>query len=153
MGGMTSASWNLLGIPFVVVLLGVAFFLTQFRVLNTLLIGDESALTLGIQVATIRKVYLVFSSAITGVAVAVSGTIGFVGLIIPHVVRMLVGSDHRRVLVLSTIVGSIFLIWCDVAARMVLGNEELPIGIVTAMIGGPFFVWLMLTKSYGFGDE
>ena len=65
---MTSASWNLLGIPFVVVLLGVAFFLTQFRVLNTLLIGDESALTLGIQVATIRKVYLVFSSAITGVA-------------------------------------------------------------------------------------
>ena len=80
---MTSASWNLLGIPFVVVLLGVAFFLTQFRVLNTLLIGDESALTLGIQVATIRKVYLVFSSAITGVAVAVSGTIGFVGLIIP----------------------------------------------------------------------
>ena len=153
MGGMTSASWNLLGIPFVVVLLGVAFFLTQFRVLNTLLIGDESALTLGIQVATIRKVYLVFSSAITGVAVAVSGTIGFVGLIIPHVVRMLVGSDHRRVLVLSTIVGSIFLIWCDVAARMVLGNEELPIGIVTAMLGGPFFVWLMLTKSYGFGDE
>lgn len=153
MGGMTSASWNLLGIPFVVVLLGVAFFLTQFRVLNTLLIGDESALTLGIQVATIRKVYLVFSSAITGVAVALSGTIGFVGLIIPHVVRMLVGSDHRRVLVLSTIVGSIFLIWCDVAARMVLGNEELPIGIVTAMIGGPFFVWLMLTKSYGFGDE
>ena len=153
MGGMTSASWNLLGIPFVVVLLGVAFFLTQFRVLNTLLIGDESALTLGIQVATIRKVYLVFSSAITGVAVAVSGTIGFVGLIIPHVVRMLVGSDHRRVLVLSTIVGSIFLIWCDVAARMVLGNEELPIGIVTAMIGGPFFVWLMLTKSDGIGDE
>ena len=113
---------------------------------HTLLIGDESALTLGIQVATIRKVYLVFSSAITGVAVAVSGTIGFVGLIIPHVVRMLVGSDHRRVLVLSTIVGSIFLIWCDVAARMVLGNEELPIGIVTAMIGGPFFVWLMLTN-------
>ena len=67
--------------------------------------------------------------------------------------HVLVGSDHRRVLVLSTIVGSIFLIWCDVAARMVLGNEELPIGIVTAMIGGPFFVWLMLTKSYGFGDE
>ena len=60
---------------------------------------------------------------------------------------------NSRVLVLSTIVGSIFLIWCDVAARMVLGNEELPIGIVTAMIGGPFFVWLMLTKSYGFGDE
>lgn len=80
---MTSASWNLLGIPFVVVFAWRRFFLTQFRVLNTLLIGDESALTLGIQVATIRKVYLVFSSAITGVAVAVSGTIGFVGLIIP----------------------------------------------------------------------
>ncbi len=83
MGGLTSASWNLLGIPGVVVLVGVAFFLTQFRVLNTLLIGDESALTLGINVTAIRRVYLVVSSALTGVVVAVSGTIGFVGLIIP----------------------------------------------------------------------
>ena len=153
MGGLTSASWNLLGIPGVVVLVGVAFFLTQFRVLNTLLIGDESALTLGINVTAIRRVYLVVSSALTGVVVPVSGTIGFVGLIIPHVVRMVVGSDHRRVTVISAIVGSIFLVWCDVVARMILGNTELPIGIVTSMIGGPFFVWLMLTKSYGFGDE
>lgn len=153
MGGLTSASWNLLGIPAVVVLIGVIIFLTQFRVLNALLIGDESALTLGINVALIRKVYLLISSALTGVVVAVSGTIGFVGLIIPHVVRMVVGSDHRRVTVISVIVGAIFLIWCDVVARMILGNTELPIGIVTSMIGGPFFVWLMLTKSYGFGDE
>ena len=117
------------------------------------MVGDEAALTLGIQVSTVRKVYLVFASAVTGVSVAVSGTIGFVGLVVPHVVRMLVGSDHRRVLVISTLAGAVFLIWCDVLARMILGNEELPIGIVTAMIGGPFFVWLMLTKSYGFGDE
>ena len=153
MGGLASASWKLLSVPSVVVLAGVAFFLTQFRVLNTLLVGDEAALTLGIQVSTVRKVYLVFASAVTGVSVAVSGTIGFVGLVVPHVVRMLVGSDHRRVLVISTLAGAVFLIWCDVLARTILGNEELPIGIVTAMIGGPFFVWLMLTKSYGFGDE
>lgn len=153
MGGLTASSWNLLGIPSIVVILGTVFFLTQFRILNTLLIGDEAAITLGINVSAIRKTYLIVSSAITGVVVAASGTIGFVGLIVPHVVRMIVGSDHRRVLVISVIAGAIFLIWCDVVARMILGNSELPIGIVTSMIGGPFFVWLMLTKSYGFGDD
>lgn len=153
MGGLTASSWKLLAIPAVVVSVGVVFYLTQFRILNTLLIGDESAVTLGIPVTAIRKLYLVISSALTGVVVAVSGTIGFVGLIIPHVVRMLVGSDHRRVVPISTVVGAIFLIWCDVAARMVMGSQELPIGVVTSMIGGPFFIWLMLTKSYGFGDE
>ena len=153
MGGMTSSTWEMLGIPAVTCAAGVLFFLTQFRALNTLLIGDEAALTLGVNVALIRRVYLIVSSALTGVMVAVSGTIGFVGLIVPHVVRMLVGSDHRRVTVISAITGAIFLIWCDVIARMVLGNTELPIGVVTSMIGGPFFVWLMLTKSYGFGDE
>ncbi|MEA4892517.1 MAG: iron ABC transporter permease [Peptococcaceae bacterium] len=153
MGGLTASSWTLLGIPSVVVGAGVIFFLTQFRTLNTLLIGDEAALTLGINVTSIRKVYLICASAITGVVVAASGTIGFVGLIVPHVVRMLVGSDHRRVVPISIISGAIFLIWCDVFARMFLGNTELPIGIVTSMIGGPFFIWLMLTKTYGFGEE
>ena len=153
MGGLTSSSWNLLGIPAAVVIVVSGFFFTQFRILNTLLIGDESALTLGVNVTVIRRIYLLLSSALTGVVVAVSGTIGFVGLIIPHIVRMLVGSDHRRVTILSAVTGAIFLMWCDVAARMILGNTELPIGIVTSMIGGPFFVWLMLTKSYGFGDE
>lgn len=153
MGGLTSASWNLLPIPLVVTVIITVFFLTQFRILNVLLLGEESAMTLGIDVAKIRKVYLVLTSCVTGVVVAASGTIGFVGLIVPHIVRMLVGSDHKRVLPISVLAGGIFLIWCDVFARMVIHNSELPIGIVTAMIGGPFFIYLMLTKSYGFGGE
>ena len=153
MGGLTSASWSLLPIPLVTTLVITAFFLTQFRILNVLLLGEESAMTLGIDVTKMRKIYLVLTSCVTGVVVAASGTIGFVGLIVPHVVRMLVGSDHKRVLPISILAGGIFLIWCDVFARMIIHNSELPIGIVTSMIGGPFFIYLMLTKSYGFGGE
>lgn len=153
MGGLTSSSWSLLPIPFVVTTVMIVFFLTQFRVLNVLLVGEESAMTLGINVAKVRKFYLVLTSCVTAVVVAASGTIGFVGLIVPHIVRMIVGSDHKRVLPISLLGGSIFLIWCDVLARMIMHNSEIPIGIITSMIGGPFFIYLMLTKSYGFGGE
>lgn len=153
MGGLTSASWSMLPIPAVVVGLATLFFLTQFRTLNVMLVGEESATTMGVNVVFYRKLYLVISACVTGVVVAVSGTIGFVGLIVPHVVRMLVGSDHKRVMPISVLCGSIFLIWCDVFARIYLHNQELPIGIVTSIIGGPFFIYLMLTKNYGFGGE
>lgn len=153
MGSLTNASWKLLPIPAVTVVICIVFMLTQFRILNTLLIGDEAAMTLGINVSRARKIYLAISAALTGVIVAVSGTIGFVGLVIPHIVRMMVGSDHRRVVPVSIIAGSIFMIWCDVISRLVLGNAELPIGIVTSMIGGPFFIWMMMRKQYGFGGE
>ncbi len=153
MGGLTSASWNLLPIPLVTVILGTIFFLTQFRILNALLVGQESATTLGVDVVKMRKIYLILSALMTGVVVSASGTIGFVGLIIPHCVRMVVGSDHRKVVPISILCGSIFLIWCDVAARMVLGDVELPIGVITGIIGGPFFIYMMLTKSYGFGGD
>lgn len=153
MGGLTSSSWTMLPIPTVVVCFATLFFLTQFRTLNVMLVGEESATTMGVNVVLYRKIYLVISACVTGVVVAVSGTIGFVGLIIPHVVRMLVGADHKRVMPLATLCGSIFLIWCDVFARIYLYNQELPIGIVTAMLGGPFFIYLMLTKNYGFGGD
>ncbi len=153
MGGLTSSSWKLLPVPVIVVALMAGVFLTQFRTLNVLLVGEESAITMGINIVRVRKIYLVLSACVTGVVVAVSGTIGFVGLVIPHIVRMAVGSDHKRVMPISILSGSIFLIWCDVFARMLLGTSELPIGIVTSMIGGPFFIYMMLTKSYGFGGE
>ena len=153
MGGLTSASWKLLPVPALVVLCMAIFFLTQFRTLNVLLVGEESAITMGINIFLVRKIYLVLGACVTGVVVAVSGTIGFVGLVIPHIVRMVTGSDHRRVMPISMLAGSIFLIWCDVFARMFLGSSELPIGIVTSMVGGPFFIYMMLTKSYGFGGE
>lgn len=153
MGGLTSSSWTMLPIPTVVLAVTLLFFLTQFRTLNVMLVGEESAMTLGINVVLFRKIYLVLSACLTGVVVAVSGTIGFVGLIVPHIVRMLVGSDHKRVTPISVLCGSIFLVWCDVFARTYLYNSEIPIGIVTSMIGGPFFIYLMLTKNYGFGGE
>ncbi|CAB1245651.1 putative vitamin B12 permease (fragment) [Clostridiaceae bacterium BL-3] len=103
--------------------------------MNTLLIGDESATTLGIDVTNVRKIYLAFSAAVTGILVAAVGVISFTGLVIPHIVRMIVGSDHRYVIPLSVIVGSIFMIWCDVVSKIILKNGELPIGIITSMVG------------------
>lgn len=153
MGGLTSSSWNLLPIPLVATAVISIFFLTQFRVLNVLLVGEESAMTLGIDVAKVRKIYLILTSCVTGVLVAAAGTIGFVGLIVPHIVRMMVGSDHKKVLPIAMLGGGIFLIWCDVLARMIMRSSEIPIGIITSMLGGPFFIYLMLTKSYGFGGE
>ena len=153
MGGLTSASWTLVPLPFAVVVVAVLFFLTQFRVLNVMLMGEETAITMGIRVMLFRKIYLCLVACVTGAVVAVSGTIGFVGLIIPHLVRMVLGADHRKTVPVSILCGSIFLIWCDVLARICLENSELPIGIITGMIGGPFFIYLMLTRSYGFGEN
>jgi iron complex transport system permease protein len=85
-------------------------------------------------------------SLVTGVMVATSGAIGFVGLMIPHMVRMWVGADHRRVLPASALVAGIFLIWVDVCARTAIAPEELPVGVITSLLGGPFFVWLLHTR-------
>lgn len=153
MGGLTPSTWGLLKVPVVVVAAATLFFVPQFRTLNALLLDDQSALSLGIDVPRARKVYLVAGAALTGTVVAASGTIGFVGLIVPHVVRMIVGPDHRRVIPLSLLAGAVFLIWCDVVSRVVLQNAELPIGVVTSVLGGPFFIWLLMTRNYGFGDE
>jgi iron complex transport system permease protein len=87
------------------------------------------------------------SALLTGTIVAVAGAIGFVGLIIPHITRIVFGSDHRRVLLFSALLGAIFLIWVDVGARMVAAPQELPIGIITSAIGGPFFLWLLRHRS------
>ena len=135
MGSLASSSWKVLLVPSVIVIICILFFLTQFRVMNTLLIGDESATTLGIDVTNVRKIYLAFSAAVTGILVAAVGVISFTGLVIPHIVRMIVGSDHRYVIPLSVIVGSIFMIWCDVVSKIILKNGELPIGIITSMVG------------------
>lgn len=89
---------------------------------------------------------------LTGTAVAVAGCIGFIGLIIPHIVRSIVGADHRKVLPLSVLVGGMFLIWSDVAARMVHAPSEIPIGIITAIIGAPFFLWMVRSSKYTFGS-
>lgn len=151
MGSFAGAKWSYLSIPTVVVIIGVIYFMLQYRSLNVLLMGEEAASTLGVNTDQFSKILIVIASLLTGVVVSVSGAIGFVGLMIPHIVRLLVGSDHRRVLPISALVGAVFLVWSDVFARMVLAPEEIPVGIVTSLCGGPFFIWMLRKSSYSFG--
>ena len=131
LGGLGLASWNQLSYPLVVLVIGLVYFWMKSRDLNSLTLGDETAATLGVDVERVRVVSFIMGAFVTGVMVAYSGIIGFVGLMIPHMVRMLVGGDHMRVIPLSAITGGIFLVWADIAARSLLAPEDLPIGIVT----------------------
>jgi iron complex transport system permease protein len=114
------------------------------RPLNLLSIGADAAAARGVNVARAHRVAFFSASIATGAAVSVGGPIGFVGIIVPHLVRLLVGADHRLVLPASTFFGAAFLVACDVVARTALSPLELPVGVVTAVIGGPFFLWLLL---------
>lgn len=143
LGGLSGARWEDLTLPALTLILGMIYLTAQSRALNALLIGDETATTLGIDVHKMRRKLLVLTSLLTGVVIAVSGTIGFVGLMMPHIVRLLVGADHRRVLPISLLSGAIYLIWVDVIARTVFAPEEIPVGIITSLCGAPFFLWLM----------
>lgn len=153
MGALGGASWELDAVVWFVVFVGIVFFLTQYRTLNLMLLGDEVSITLGTELHKWRQLYLLVSAAMVGFAVYSAGMIGFVGLVIPHVVRMVFGTDHKHLLPVSALVGAIFLVWADVACRVLLPGQELPIGILTSMIGAPCFIYLMAKKRYGFGGE
>ncbi len=147
LGSLGGARWEYLTVPAVVLLTGSFYLVLRARELNALLVGEESAATLGVDTSRFRRELLVLTGLLTGTMVSVSGSIGFVGLMMPHVVRLLVGSDHRRVLPVCVLLGGIFLIWVDVLARTAVAPEELPVGVVTSLIGGPFFIWLMRRKA------
>lgn len=127
------------------------FFWSQYRNLNLMLLGDEVSVTLGTDLHKIRTAYLIVASVLMGFAVYSAGMIGFVGLVIPHVIRMLFGTDHKRLIPLCALLGASFLIWCDVACRIILENSEMPIGVLVAIIGAPCFIYLLVKKSYGYG--
>jgi iron complex transport system permease protein len=143
LGSLAGAQWSTLPIPAIAVLAGVAVVLSRARSLNLLFAGEEAAGTLGLDVHRFRAGMFVLVSVMTGVMVAVSGAIGFVGLMVPHAVRILVGADHRRVLPASALLGAAFLIAADIAARTVAAPAEIQLGVLTALCGGPFFVWLL----------
>ncbi len=146
-GNLVSARWDLLPIPAASVALGLTWLMIRARRLNPLSIGDETAVSLGIDAQRFRIELVVVASLITASVVAVSGAIGFVGLLMPHVARLLVGSDHRRLVPISALLGAIALVWFDVAARMLLAPREIPIGVLTTLLGGPAFVVLLRTKG------
>ncbi|TCP53645.1 iron complex transport system permease protein [Tamaricihabitans halophyticus] len=153
LGSLAGANWASVPIAGIVVLLGIGYFAVRARRLNALSMGDEAAITLGVHATRFRRELFAVSAALTGVLVAVSGAIGFVGLLLPHVVRMLVGADHRRVLAIAPLAGACFLVWVDLAARTLAAPEELPIGVLTAVLGVPFFVLLMRRRGYVFGGR
>jgi len=143
LGGLGLARWELLWLPALCLLLALAVLLGLGRALNALMAGEQSAVSLGLEPRRVRLLVFVVASLLTGVLVSLSGAIGFVGLMLPHVARFLVGAEHRRVLPVAALLGALFLVWVDVAARTWLAPQDLPIGIVTAAIGGAFFVALL----------
>ena len=123
-----------------------AVFAWLARPLNLLSLGPDSAESRGLDVAKAQRAAFLSASLATGAAVSIGGPIGFVGIIIPHLVRLLVGPDHRLVLPAAALFGAAFLVGCDLVARTILAPVELPVGIITALIGGPFFLWLLIRK-------
>lgn len=147
MGSLAGKGWDpivTLAIPVIVSMILINFFA---RDLNIMLTGEESAKSLGVNVEKTKVYILILGTFMTALVVSVSGIIGFVGLIIPHIVRLLIGPDHRILLPASALLGGIFMISADTIARMVISPIEIPVGIITALFGGPFFIYLLKKKK------
>ncbi|MCG2724932.1 MAG: iron ABC transporter permease [Elusimicrobia bacterium] len=144
MGGLYETDKGLLIVVSVLVFLGIALSLALSRQLDIFSLGEEKAVHLGINTEKYKIIYFTIASLITACAVSISGTIGFVGLVVPHMARMLVGPSHFKLILASAIGGSIFLIVADAFARTIIAPSEIPVGIITALAGAPFFLWLLL---------
>ena len=140
LGSLAGAKWetNIVILP--VVIIACIFFWSRYRVLNLMLLGDDVSITLGTDLHKPRHIYLIITSIMIGLSVYCAGVIGFVGLIIPHAVRMLFGTDHKKLIPISALVGAIFMICADALSRIVIPNSEMPIGILISMIGAPVFI-------------
>jgi iron complex transport system permease protein len=146
MGNLDVASYDsILGASPLVAMSFIAFAWLA-RPLNLLSLGADAARSRGVNVVSAQRMAFVSASLATGAAVSIGGPIGFIGIIVPHLVRLMVGADHRLVLPASIFLGAGFLVMCDTLARSLMAPMELPVGIVTAMIGGPFFLWMLIRK-------
>lgn len=143
LGSVSAATMSQLVLPTVVLAVVLTFALLRSRALNALLVGDDAASSLGIQVNRLRSTVLVAAALLTASVVAVAGGIGFVGLIVPHIARIVVGSDHRKMLPVAVLGGAAFLAGCDLMARTLAAPSEIPLGVLTALVGAPFFLWLL----------
>jgi len=143
MGNLATYSYRLVATVGLYTAVAAGWLLLQSRQLNLLSLGEEGALHLGVDVQSVRRATFLGSSLLVGVVVSVSGMIGFVGLVVPHVVRLVLGADNRLLLPASLLSGAIFLVWADTIARTAMGVVEIPVGVVTAICGGPFFIYLL----------
>lgn len=153
LGSLSGANWEKLMLPLVVVIVSWAGAQTIAGWLDALATGVDAALSLGVPVRQLRALLFVLQAVLVGVIVAVAGGIGFVGLVVPHMARILVGSGHRAMLPVSLLLGSFFMVWVDTAARVMASPMEVPLSVVTGLAGAPVFLLLLGRRSYRFGDE
>lgn len=147
--GLRGSEYFIYTLP--LILVGVLLLCFFGRDLNIMTFGEEAAGQLGVSVERTKKLVLLLAAFLTGIAVSLAGTIGFVGLIVPHLIRLILGPDHRTLLPVSAVGGGIFLVWADIVARVAIAPVELPVGVVTAFLGAPFFMYLLRTrKSSGY---
>ena len=147
LGGLGAATWRQIPLVLVVVLSGLGVVWWSGRPLDALSVGDDAARSLGIDPDRQRIRLLLVSSLVVAVLVSVAGPIGFVGLVVPHVARMIFGAEHRRLLPAAALVGAVYLTLVDVLCRTLFAPSEIPIGVVTAMLGTPYFIWLIRRRG------
>lgn len=152
MGSFSGSGWSDIAVPAAVTISGLITLMVTARPMDSMLLGEDRAWNLGIPIERMKTLLLVLAAFITGPLVAAVGAIGFVGLIVPHVVRLLVGVRHRILIMTSFIGGGVFMMWMDAAARSAITGQELPVGVLTAICGVPFFLWLLRSRSYHFGS-
>ena len=152
LGSLQTQSYALVAASAIYVAVGLLWLMRHARRFNALSLGEAGAAQLGVDVARVRRTAFIVSSLLVGAAVSVSGMIGFVGLIVPHITRLLIGPDHRLLLPASALTGATFLLLADTVARSTFGATEIPVGVVTALCGGPFFIYL-LRREGGRGVE
>jgi iron complex transport system permease protein len=146
MGSLAGATWTKIAAAAPIILLSFAAMPFMARGLNAITLGEAAAFHMGVSVQRLKNIAIITVAAATGASVAVSGGIGFVGIVVPHVLRMVIGPDHRYLLPASALLGGSLLIFADVLARTAVAPAELPIGIITAAVGGPFFLWILLRQ-------
>lgn len=147
MGGLNLVSWKQVAVSLPIILIGSSIMYVFSREMNAIIMGEETAEHLGVNIEKVKNIILLCGSLVTAVAVSVSGIIGFVGLIIPHITRLLVGPDNRILVPFSAIFGAIFLVFADTLSRTIIQPIEIPIGIITAIFGGPFFLYILRTNK------
>jgi iron complex transport system permease protein len=147
LGGLGAANWTLVALCLGVVTLVTIVFLRQARALNALLLGEAEATHLGVDVQVVKRRIFLGVAAAVGVLVAFTGMIGFVGLVVPHLARMMLGPDHHRVLPVSMLLGALLVVLADLGARTLIVPAELPLGVLTAALGAPFFIWLLAKRG------
>jgi iron complex transport system permease protein len=151
LGSFGQATWQQLPIPAIVLAAAMAYLLAHGRTLNALALGAGPAASLGVDLHRLRRDLFLVTSLMAGVAVAVSGVIGFVGLVVPHIVRLMVGSEHRRVLPTGMLFGASFMVLGDLLARVIVAPQEMPIGVITALLGAPLLIVLIRRRPYLYG--